>query len=266
MSRSRVIRKTSTTSVVHVTKDKDIWAVIEKIAQLPADWHRAGSVSAKALRAIARHAEHIGPVNNSVESGCGKTTLLFSHLSANHLVFSVDGFARSISLTKQSPLLNPNNVTIIEGPSQETLPSYTFTSKVAIALIDGPHGYPSPDLEYYYFHQLIETGGLLIIDDIRIPSIRRMFDIVNADDMFDLLEIVDNNMAIFRRSEAPLTYLNNDSWWAQGYNRAHYAEMVAAERKRAQLRSMLHHLAGVTPVRLKMLLPRSVKKIFWRRM
>lgn len=204
-------------------------------------------------------------MNNSVESGCGKTTLLFSHLSASHLVFSVEG-GGSISQTKQSPLFNANTVTVIEGPSQETLPRYTFTSKVAIALIDGPHGYPSPDLEYYYFHQLIETGGLLIVDDIRIPSIRRMFDIINADDMFDLLEIVDNNMAILRRSEAPLIDLNNDSWWAQGYNRAHHEEIVAAERKRAQVRSMLRHLAGVTPGRLKMLLPRSVKEILWRRM
>jgi len=61
------------------------------------------------------------------------------------------------------------------------LPKYNFQAKVQIALIDRPHGYPFPDLEYFYFYPLIETGGLLLVDDIKIPTISRMFEIIASD-------------------------------------------------------------------------------------
>jgi hypothetical protein len=206
-----------------------IGALIDQIALLPDDWHSAGSVHPPVLRTIAAHAEAMGGIRNSVETGSGKTTLLFSHLSQNHLVFAVDGGTRSISKVKQSNLFNPSRVVFIEGPTQLTLPRHTFTHKLQLALIDGPHGYPFPDLEYYYFYPQLQTGGLLLIDDIQIPTIGRMFEMIKADDMFDLLETVDN-MAFFKRTEAPLIDPLSDSWWLQGYNRAVYEQMIGSTR------------------------------------
>jgi len=235
--------------------NQNVLALIGRIAELPSNWHNAGSVPLKGLRAIARHAEQIGPITHSAETGCGRTTLLFSHLSSNHLVFALDAGV-SLSQTRDSALLNRQNVTFIEGPSQLTLPNYRFKHKVQIALIDGPHGYPFPDLEYYYFYPQIETGGLLLVDDLQIPSIGRMFDIIDASDMFNLIEIV-GNMAIFKRSDAPLIDPLSDSWWIQGYNRPHYEEITR------QKFSLLRGLAYITPRPLKMMIPASVKETFW---
>jgi hypothetical protein len=232
--------------------------LIDKIAELPSDWHKAGMMSPEVLRAIARHSEQIGPINQSAETGSGVTTLLFSHLSASHLVFAID-LNRSLRQAKESPLLNPQAVTFVEGPTQVTLPNYRFSRKLQIALIDGPHGYPFPDLEYYYFYPLIATGGLLLVDDIQIPSIGRMFDIIKADDMFNLLEVV-GNMAILRRSEAPLVDPQSDSWWLQGYNRGHWEEINGSREKS----SRLGFLAGMTPKRVKMMIPVSLKKMLYR--
>ena len=213
-------------------------------------------MSPKVLRAIARHSEQIGPISQSAETGSGTTTLLFSHLSTRHLVFAKD-LERSIRQAKNSPLLNPEAVTFVEGPTQVTLPSYIFSHKLQIALIDGPHGYPFPDLEYYYFYPLIEAGGLLIIDDIQIPSIRRMVDIVKADDMFDLLEIVGNT-AILRRSNAPLIDPQSDSWWLQGCNHAHYQKISRPKRP------LLGYLAKITPNFVKTMVPVSLKSLICR--
>jgi hypothetical protein len=94
-------------------------------------------------------------------------------------------------------------------------------------LIDGPHGYPFPDLEYYYLYPTIADAGLLVIDDIQIPSIGRMFDIIRAGEMFELLEIVDGNTAFLKRTGAPLIDPDSDSWWLQGYNRSYYQQLVA---------------------------------------
>jgi hypothetical protein len=236
--------------------NKAISDLIDNIAELPPDWHTAGMMSPKVLRAMARHSEHIGPISHSAETGSGTTTLLFSHLSTTHLVFAKD-LERSVRQAKNSPLLNPRAVTFVEGPTQVTLPSYKFRRKLQIALIDGPHGYPFPDLEYYYFYPLIETGGLLIIDDIQIPSIERMFDLVRADDMFDLLEIIGNT-AILRRSQAPLIDPHSDSWWLQGCNRPYHQKTSGPRRP------LLGYLASITPKFVKTRIPVSLKSLICR--
>ena len=216
---------------------KHIDEVIVRIGQLPADWHAAGTVDENGLRAIAEYAAEIGPIDHSVETGSGMTTLLFSHLSSDHRVFAVDA-GDSISQVRRSPLFRNETVTYIEGPTQLTLPTHKFEQKVQIALIDGPHGYPFPDLEYYYFYPLIETGGLLLVDDIPIPTIRRMFDIIKADPMFELLDVINDNMAFFRRTSAPLVSPTGDGWWLQGYNRSHYEKALKGNKRASLLESV----------------------------
>jgi glycosyltransferase involved in cell wall biosynthesis len=199
--------------------------LVESIANLPDDWHGAGTVGRNVLLAIVHHARALGVIQNSVETGSGKTTLLLSHLSNNHRVFAVDA-GQSISRVKSSPLLAENTVTYVEGPTQRTLPKFEFVDRYQLVLLDGPHGYPFPDLEYYYLYPALDTGGLLIIDDIRIPSVGRMFDIIAADDMFETLEVVDGNTAFLRRTDAPLVDPESDGWWLQGYNASYYTAIT----------------------------------------
>jgi hypothetical protein len=203
--------------------------LVEEIARLPSDWHGAGSVSRNVLRAIARHAERMGAIQHSAETGSGKTTLLFSHLSADHVVFAVDA-GQSMSQVRNSHLFNARRTTFVDGPTQRTLPRQVFSHGHQIVLIDGPHGYPFPDLEYYYLYPTIDAGGLLLLDDIQIPSIARMFDIIRADEMFELLEIVDDNTAFLRRTGAVLIDPEGDGWWLQGYNRSYYQQLVSPQR------------------------------------
>lgn len=200
-------------------------AVIDRIQALPADWHGAGTVPTRVLRAIARRVAEGGPVRRSAETGAGRTTLLLSHLSAHHTFFAVDG-GGSIRAVLDCPVLKAGTTTLVEGPTQRTLPAHAFPEKLQLALIDGPHGYPFPDLEYYYLYPQIAAGGLLLVDDIRIPTIRRMFDIIRAGDMFELVEVVDRNTAFFRRTAAPLIDPESDGWTLQGYNRAYYRRIT----------------------------------------
>ncbi len=199
--------------------------LVDAIANLPDDWHGAGTVGRNVLSAIVRHAAALGVIENSVETGSGKTTLLLSHLSKHHRVFAVDA-GQSISHVRSSPLFAANTVTFVEGPTQRTLPKFDFVDRQQLVLLDGPHGYPFPDLEYFYLYPTLDTGALLIVDDIRIPTVRRMFDIIAADDMFETLEVVDGNTAFLRRTDAPLVHPESDSWWLQGYNGSYYTEIT----------------------------------------
>lgn len=196
-------------------------ALLGEIARLPMNWHMAGVCADAPLRAMALYAP--SPVVHSAETGCGKSTLLLSHLSGHHTVFCLDdhGISDSLAKVRASPLLRSATTDFVLGPTQRTLPHHTFAHSLQFVLIDGPHGYPFPELEYYFLYPHLEPGALLVIDDIHIPSIFRLFAFVREDAMFNLLGVVDTT-AFFRRNGAPTFDATGDGWWLQNYNRTRF--------------------------------------------
>lgn len=188
------------------------------ICALPNDWHGAGTVSNRVLEAIARYCE--GGLSHSVETGTGRTTLLISHLSRDHTVFAKQdrGDGDSFDRVHASPLFVPDAVRFVEGPTQITVPRHEFTDQLDFAMLDGPHGFPFPFVEYCYIYPHVAPNGLLIVDDIQIRSIKVMLDIIREDSMWNLVEVVGQT-AFLRRTDAPTLDPLGDGWWLQGYNR-----------------------------------------------
>jgi hypothetical protein len=192
-------------------------SVVNHIVDTAQELHKCGTFGRSALAALAKHLSK-RHIRCSAETGSGASTLLFSHCSDQHIVFSIDSGGGSVVNIQASPLLCSGRVTWIEGPTQLTLPTYRFQHKLQAALIDGPHAYPFPDLEYYYLYQQLETGSLLVIDDIQIPTIHNLFDFLRSDRMFVLEEVVDTT-AFFTRTGEPMFCPIGDSWWEQQYNK-----------------------------------------------
>jgi hypothetical protein len=189
--------------------------LLAQVARVAPSLHKAGTFSTRTLEAIVRHAPEGIP--HSAETGSGPSTLLLSHLSGDHTVFAMDAGTNSIRAIESSPLLRRETVTFIEGPTQLTLPRHEFAHSLQLALIDGPHGYPFPDLEYFYLYPRLDEGALLIVDDIHIPTITNLFDFLRADAMFALDDVVETT-AFFRRTAAPTFSPTGDGWWEQRYN------------------------------------------------
>src|ERR1017187_197814 len=186
-----------------------------RILEVQPNLHGAGTVSADALGAMVKHASN-RIIRHSAETGCGATTLMLSHLSQHHTVFALD-IGGSVANVRRSPLLRKGAVSFIEGPSQRTLPQHHFAEKLQLALIDGPHAYPFPDLKYYFLYPHLDSGALLILDDIQIRSIHNLFEFLRSDSMFRLEEVV-RSTAFFTRTEAPTFDPIGDGWQEQGYN------------------------------------------------
>lgn len=189
---------------------------LTKILNLPETFHGAGSFSKRTLEAMINHCRSL-EISASLETGSGKSTLLFSHLSQHHKVFALDNGNGSITNVLNSPLLNRDTIELIDGATQITLPNYVFKQQFQLALIDGPHGYPFCDLEYFYIYPLLQENALLIIDDIDIPTVYNMYQFIKADDMFDLIEVIDKT-AFFYRTNCPTFSPIGDGWWLQKYN------------------------------------------------
>ena len=204
--------------------------IVEQITALPRDWHGAGGLHPRVLRAMEKHCRRDSLLDHTAETGSGKSTLLFSHLSRHHVVFSLDR-GDSMLRVRESDLLRPGVVEFVEGPTQRTLPKHEFKAQLQAALIDGPHAYPFPDLEYYFLYPRLETGAVLILDDIDIPTIERMFRIIKADRMFELAEVV-RETAFFRRTDQPAHDPFGDGWWLQGFNKPLHDRKLRKQRRR----------------------------------
>lgn len=232
------------------SRTDDLGRILSEVTRIAPTLHKAGTFSATTLQALVRHASE-RRVEHSAETGSGASTILLSHLSPDHTVFAVDEGTGSIRGIETLPILRREAVTFVEGPTQLTLPRHLFASRLQLVLIDGPHGYPFPDLEYYFLYQHLDPGALLIVDDIHIPTIANLCDFLSADEMFERREIVETT-AFFRRTDAPTFPPLGDGWWTQAYNKRVAddtpAEMVSLAPPRQVERQVLFYLDQLGPV------------------
>jgi Methyltransferase domain len=200
--------------------DKNM-AIVDKIDAhgLSNKSHNAGAFPSSVLIQL----EKLMPkkVKASAETGCGKSTILFSNISAHHTVFCLDDRKdkeSSIKYFQSCPVTKPKNIELVLGPTQISMPKYKKYQKYDVVLIDGPHGFPFPELEYYYFYPHLKEGSLLIVDDVHIATIGRLADFINEDPMFEFVKLVATT-AVFRRTGVETFDPTGDGWWLQDFNR-----------------------------------------------
>jgi hypothetical protein len=182
--------------------------------------HMAGSFPTSTMQKIETLLRPV-ELNRTAETGCGKTTIMFSQLSAEHTIFTVDdrgeGENSSLGFVLDYPKTRRETLRAVFGPSQKTLPRHNFEAPLDCVFIDGPHGFPYPELEYYYFYPQLREGALLFINNIHIPSLARFWDIVSEDRMFEVQQVIDT-LGVLRRTSAPVFDPYGDNWCYQRYN------------------------------------------------
>lgn len=232
---------------------------MEDILAIAETFHSAGPCSPRVLQAIDQRLSR-RRILRSVETGAGASTLLFSHLSEHHSVFALDGGSGSIAHVRSSLLFNAATTIFVEGPTQETLPRHRFDGKLQVALLDGPHAFPFPQLEYYYIYPQLDSGALLIIDDIQIPSVHHLYRFLKADEMFRLVEVVERT-AFFERTAAPLFDPLADGWQRQGYNRTPLLRYTWRERLREVVPEAIRRWKALHAGDVRIIQPRQGAKV-----
>ncbi len=200
-------------------------------------FHPWDAMSPMALSAILKR----GPFRSTVETGCGGSTIVLSHASDRHTAFAIEGEDRTISELRKHSDLRTEKVVLVEGETKHTLPAYLFEGQLDLVLLDGPHAYPLPQIEWAYLFPWIRLGGWLVVDDIQIPSVYELFDFLKKESSV-LLEEVVVRTAFFRRTGVAEHSL--DGWALQGMNR----HTVLRYAWRDRLRRVLGRAAwGVVP-------------------
>ena len=172
---------------------------------------------------------------------------MWSSISRHHLVFARDDRAegQTLARVRESELLAPGVVEFIVGPTQTTLPGYELPEALDLVFLDGPHGFPFPQLEYYHFYPRVRAGGMLIVDDIQIPTVRQLYRFLRRDGMWHLNGVVART-AFFTRTTAPTLDPLGDSFDRQGYNRSPWLTSATWVKAHApeQMKSLWRHVRG----------------------
>jgi len=175
-------------------------------------FHPWDAMSADALSAILKR----GPYRATVETGCGGSTVVLSQASERHTAFAIEGQDRTISELRKHDDLRAATAIFVEGETKDTLPGYRFDGELDLVLLDGPHAYPLPQIEFAYLFPRLRLGGWLVLDDIQIPSVYELFDFLKRESSV-VLEEVAVRTAFFRRVRA--AEVGPDGWNRQGMNR-----------------------------------------------
>lgn len=199
---------------------------LEWAAMQPGWWHDSGNLDIRVLKAIVKHARRID-ARESAETGCGLSTVVLSAVATRHTCFTIAA-GNSLEQVQNVPHLRHDRVNFVIGPSQLTLPRHTFFHPLDLVLIDGPHGFPFAHMEYFHFYQRIRKGGILVVDDIHIPTVRQMYDVLRDDRMWTHVEDVLTT-AFFVRTQSPLFDPFGDGWERQQFNQRHFADSSAMD-------------------------------------
>jgi len=200
-------------------------AIVKKIIEeVSPTFHASGSLYPEVLWKIFEEHQTV-KARISMETGAGLSTLLLSNLSERHTAFTLP-YGDTLQNTQNHPYLRPGSTNFVIGPSQVMVPKWQFSETLDLALIDGPHAYPFPDLEYYFIYPHIRAGGVLVIDDIHIPTINRLYEFIRDDEMWEHRGDV-RTTAFFRRTVSPVFDPFGDNWPSQKFNRRHFTPQEA---------------------------------------
>ncbi len=175
-------------------------------------FHPWDAMAPSALEAILRR----GPFQRTVETGCGGSTIVLSNISECHIAFAIEGENLTITELRKHPDLRAGSVTFVEGETRDTLPDYQMPGELDLILLDGPHAYPLPQIEYGYLSPHLRVGGWMVLDDIQIPSVHELFRFLQQESTMALEEVAVRT-AFFRRLRMP--EYSPDGWVQQGINR-----------------------------------------------
>jgi len=175
------------------------------------EFHPWDAMAPAALAGIERR----GPFQFSAETGCGGSTILLSQISGNHTAFALEGADRTISDLRAHEDLRGERVVFVEGETRCTLPRHVFADRLDLVLLDGPHAYPLPQLEFVYLFPQVKVGGWMVLDDIQIPSVHELFRFMKMEGSVVLEEVIVRT-AFFRKVRECEAW--PDDWQRQGLN------------------------------------------------
>ena len=112
----------------------------------------------------------------TLETGAGLSTVAFAFAGSNHICICPDSgqFERIQAYCRENGVAT-DRLELICGDSADILPGLEC-APLDFALIDGRHGFPSPAVDWYYICRRLKVGGVLVMDDLQLWTVRQVYE------------------------------------------------------------------------------------------
>ncbi len=156
------------------------------------------------------------PGMTTLETGAGYTTIAFGIAGTRHIAVTPDEAQAGRVRAYLAKLGVAPDLTFLHGSSDTVLPSgHGIPDQLDLVFIDGAHRFPFPVLDWHYTEGRVPIGGIVVIDDCSMPSVRILRDFLAGEDDWALVEECSQT-AFFRRVQKQP---NRMDWMDQNLNR-----------------------------------------------
>lgn len=215
--------------------DGQVRAVIDRLHRDRPAFHGYGQmqwdVSPGTLNLLA---DVLKPSMRTLEVGLGASTVVFAAAGVEHTAVSPAPHEFELIRTYCARIgVDTSAVSYLHGRSDRVLPE--IASHFDVVLIDGAHAFPTPLVDFHYVGQHLVEGGMLVLDDLPIPSVQMLYRTLLTEPHWSRESIVDDRAAAFRLT-APLP--PGDPWKEQPLNRSYpnYSFLPSHRRIHKKLR------------------------------
>jgi Methyltransferase domain len=171
----------------------------------------------------------------TLETGCGVSTVLFAMWGTFHTCItpSLEEVERVQEYCSERDI-SLERVTFHVGPSDQLLPTLTDPRSLDIVFVDGGHAFPLAIIDWYYAAARLSAGGIVLIDDIHLPSVSAsLISFLDRDGRWQCLARTERWAAYHKLSSGSL----RDDWGLQvGLGIFSQARPSVGEVSRANLR------------------------------
>ncbi len=170
--------------------------------------------------------ERVRPGTRSLETGCGATTIVFAAAGAHHTaVFLHASEGEAVRTWCGRHDVGLDAVTLRAGSSSQVLPTLD-PGPLDLVMVDGCHGFPFPQLDWYYAAAHLIDGGILIVDDTQLAAPYELRRYLEHDPRWERLHVGSQWVAFKRIGHGSL----DEEWTEQRFHRPAALRIQAARR------------------------------------
>ena len=121
----------------------------------------------------------------TIEVGGGASTVVFASRAKYHYCVNPDRTSNGLIVEfLDANGFDSSRVVFVSAPSDRGLPGLKIDGTIQLALLDGNHSFPFPMLDWHYIDPHLAVGGLLMVDNRSINTVRMLCDFLDRDSSY----------------------------------------------------------------------------------
>lgn len=126
------------------------------------------------------------PGDVTLETGAGVSTIVFALNQCRHTVVVPDqAQVERIVTWCQGNGVQTDTLSFEVAGSEQVLPRLE-PAPLDLVLIDGAHGFPVPLIDWFYAGRRVRPGGVVVVDDIRMWTVRVLHDFLSREPQWQI--------------------------------------------------------------------------------